>query len=631
MNKVKFNINKTVYGTKIDDAFWNPRLDLLYRVTLNDTFDKLERDKTLKNFEHVESGGGEHYACPWHDGLLYEAIRGASDYMMQRGARDEALEARIDGYIWLVAKAQDAVGDGYLSTYTLLLYPENRFGENGGNLIMQHDLYNCGCLLEAGVHYYRATGKAKLLAAALKCAGYLCDYIGPPPKKNIVPAHSMIEGTLLELYQLVMEDPTIAEKTGVPVRADDYLKLTNFFVRMRGRHEGRASYPHYMGEYAQDHAPIDRQEEAVGHAVRAMLYFHGAAQLAVNLRDEDLLNHLLRLWNSVENQKMYINGGVGATHFEEKFAAAYELPNNGYMETCATVALMFWADGMSKATGHSRYYDVVENSLFNLMLSSVSTTGDHYFYRNPMTSKGDDHRWAWNSCPCCPPMIHKLFGYLNNFIYAVDGSDAMINLYIASAMSSDGFKLTQKSGFPWNGSVELSVDEAPANGRVKFRLPGWAKSFSIEKNGMAIASESENGYLAIPIAKGDLIQCEFPMEPMRIQAHPYVRANNGRVAIRRGPIVFCVEGVDNNGEVDRELAADWKVSERFDQNLLGGLIVIAADTADEKRLTAIPLYAWDNRASGGMNVWLRQEGANERPDAGEGWADALYRPYKRMD
>lgn len=629
MEKVKFTGNRTVYGTRIDDAFWNPKLDLYYNVTLNDSFDKFERDKTLENFENVTKGEGHHHACPWHDGLLYETIRGASDYMMQRGQRDAALEERIDGYIDIICAAQDKVGDGYLSTYTLLDYPDNRFGENGGNLIMQHDVYNCGCLFEAGVHYYQATGKAKLLAAALKCANYLCDEIGPAPKKTVVPAHSIIEGTFMELYHLVKSDQTIQEKTGVPVRAEDYLALNDFFVHMRGRYEGRINYPRYMGEYSQDHAPIEHQEEAVGHAVRATLYYHGATQLALEQRDEELLGHLTRLWDNVEYKKMYINGGVGATHFEEKFGVAYDLPNTGYMETCATVGLMFWADSMSKATSESRFYDVVETALYNLMLSSVSETGDHYFYRNPMTSKGDDHRWAWNGCPCCPPMIHKLFGYMNNMIYAVGDKGLMVNLYVSSAMEAEGYVVSQVSNFPWAGDVELKVESAPKDGALLLRAPRWAEGrVAVTVNGAKVKAECVSGYLSVPVAAGDVIAMTFPMEPTRMQAHPYVRSDNGRVAIQRGPVVYCIEGVDNNGDVDRELAIDWRPEEQYEANLLGGVMTITAATTEGKRIKAVPLYTWDNRAADGMNVWLRQQGMPPRPLSAEGWERAIYMPYR---
>lgn len=617
-------------GARIQDSFWDPKLRTFFDVTLPDTFNKFEKDGTLDNFRDVIAGKtGTHRACPWHDGLLYETIRGAADYYA-RGEVNEELIRRIDGYIDLIAQAQDAAGGGYLHTLTLLDHPTCRYGENGGDILWQHDLYNHGCLFEAGVHYYKATGKTKLLEVAIRAANELSSVIGAPPKKWVVPGHSLPEYALIELYELLMDEPQIAGKISCPVHPEAYRELAKFWVFGRGHHENRTNHPQYMGEYSVDHAPVHNQYQAVGHVVRATLYYTGVTREAMLDGDQELLKDSLRLWNNVETRKMHINGGVGATHFEEKFGYDYDLVNNAYLETCATVGLIFWAESLSRATGDARYFQTIERALYNLMLSSVTLQGDQYFYQNPLTSDGQAHHWSWHGCPCCPPMIHKTFGMMDKLIYAQDDESLYVNLLIGSEATVrfawGAARIKAETKLPWEGVYALSVCEAEQPFTVRLRVPEWATDIRFTHNGQSVSPAVENGYAVFAVAQGDVIAFADPMATVRIEAHPQAKADAGRVAITRGPLVYCLEGVDNHGEVDLQLANDPAFTVEKRPELLGGIDVIHGKTADGEAFTAVPLYVWDNRIAGKMSVWLRQKDKDVLWRA-EGWKNRLYRPY----
>lgn len=616
---------------RIDDAFWNPKLRTFFDVTLPDTLNKFEKDGTLDNFRDVIDGKqNTHRACPWHDGLLFETIRGAADYLA-RGEVDERLTERIDAYIELVAQAQQKAGNGYIHTLTLLDFPERRYGQNGGSILWQHDLYNHGCLFEAAVHYYKATGKTKLLEVAVKAANELSSTIGEPPKKWIVPGHSLPEYALMELYELLADEPELAAQLDCPVDPAAYRELAKFWIFGRGHHENRPNHPQYMGEYAQDHAPIHQQVQAVGHAVRATLYYTGVTREAMLDADKALLEDSLRLWNNVEERKLHINGGIGATHFEEKFGEDYDLINTAYLETCATVGLIFWAESLSRATGNARFFQTIERGLYNLMLSSVTLQGDSYFYRNPLTSDGNDHHWAWHTCPCCPPMIHKVFGMIDQMIYAQDDEGILVNLFIGGEARAEfdwGHALIRtETGLPWKGVYSLHVEQADRPFVLKMRVPQWADEIRFFHNGDEVRPQVREGYACFHVNAGDTVSFQDELKTVRIEAHPQVNCDKGRVAIMRGPLVYCVEGVDNHGDVDFELAVDPKFVEEERGDLLGGVTVIHGQTADGGAFTAIPLYAWDNRMACKMNVWLKQAGKSTQWQT-DGWENQLYRRYE---
>ena len=617
-------------GVRIDDAFWNPKLRTFFDVTLPDSFDKFEKDGTLDNFRDVIEGkSGTHRACPWHDGLLYETIRGASDYLA-RGEKSAELEKRIDGYVDIIARAQEAAGGGYIHTLVLLDFPSYRYGENGGDILWQHDLYNHGCLFEAAVHYYKATGKTKLLCVAVRAANELSSVIGEPPKKWVVPGHPLPEYALMELYELFMDEPALKDKLDVPVCPEAYRALAKFWIFGRGRHSQRTNHPQYMGEYSQDHAPIHEQFQAVGHAVRATLYYTGVTREAMLDGDEGLLKDSLRLWENVETRKLHVSGGIGATHFEEKFGGDYDLVNSAYLETCAAVGLIFWAESLSRATGDARFFQTIERSLYNLMLSSVSLQGDSYFYRNPLTSDGSDHHWAWHVCPCCPPMIHKTFGMLDKLIYAQDDEGIFVNLLIGSTaeitLPKGRASVKAETSLPWTASYRLTVTEADTPLLLRVRVPAWAQEPRFTLNGSAVSPEIRNGYACFTVKKGDTVEFTDPMPPVRMEAHPRVKADAGRVAIARGPLVYCAEGIDNHGKTDFTLADDPGFTTEERPDLLGGVTLIHGRTAEGGTFTAVPLYVWDNRMAGSMDVWLQQEGKSTRWQT-DGWSGRLYRRY----
>ncbi|HBP38741.1 MAG TPA: six-hairpin glycosidase, partial [Clostridiales bacterium] len=405
-------------AVSIDDGFWSPKLKTLREITVDDVFTKLENSGAMSNFDRVrdEKTGG-HAGAPWFDGLIYETICAASDFLESRDADGQRLE-KLDKYIGQIIDAQENDPDGFISTFTQLTCPENRWGENGGNALWQHDLFNAGCLVEAAVHYYLATGKADLLKAAVKFAGYLCEVMGYPPKKNIIPGHSLPEKALVELYRVLTDEPDLKMKYFPDVDANKFLELADFWISNRGQHKDRMNYPRYMGEYAQDHRPMLEQEEAVGHVVRATFLYNGLIAVAMATGKQQYFDISAKLWDNVTEKKLHLNGGVGAIHYEEKFGYEYQLPNNAYLETCAAIGLSFWGRNMNLAFADARYMDVVEMALYNGILSGVSLDGNKYFYLNPLISDGSHHRWDWHWCPCCPPMLLKIMSDLKSFIYS---------------------------------------------------------------------------------------------------------------------------------------------------------------------------------------------------------------------
>lgn len=604
----------------ITEGFWKEKLDRIHRTTVRDVLDKFEHDHEegiMKNYEWVEAGEtGRHVGPPWYDGLICEVIRGISDIIAH--SYDEELDRKIEGYTEKISRAQAKDPDGYINTYTTLICPDKRWGENGGSLIWQHETYNIGCLVEAGIHYYRATGKIKLLKCGLLAANCLCSVIGPKPRKNIVPAHSLAEEAMVKLYRLLKDDEELVQRLKdtyqMEVRPEDYLELARFWMDHRGVHGDRASFPHYMGEYAQDHCRIEEQSEAVGHAVRAALMYTGLAALGIETEDRKYLDAAKRIWDNVEQTKLHISGGIGAVHNEERFGYQYDLPNDAYLETCAGVALAFWAGEMYRAFGESRYMDVFECALYNNVLPGLSEDGTHYFYENPLISDGTIERWSWHGCPCCPPMFLKLMGALPDYIYAYNDDRIAVNLHIGSTgkMTVGGTEVTveQKNcGIPWRGENTIVLHPGqPAEFTVEIRRPAWAEAFAVTVDGRRYEGCKENGYLSITRTwkEGDEIAVSMELPAVKVEAHPYVGADLGRVALMRGPLLYCLEEADNPQGTDVTLAKGEP--EAFPLELFGEKIALRGNCADGSTFTAVPYYLWSNRGKGTMDVWLKQEG-----------------------
>lgn len=650
----------SVEEVTVDDAFWRPKFDQWRQVTANDVFDKFESKHihdaaereagdTFRNFDLVAEGKrdiGHHAGAPWFDGLVYETIRGLSDFMA--AYPDPRMEARIDGYIERIARAQASETDGFLNTWTQLMESDHRWGENGGMLRWQHDVYNAGMLVEAGIHYYNATGKTALLEVATRFANMMYDTIGPEPKKNVVPAHSGPEEPLVKLYWLYKSEPELAAGMGVPVDADNYLELAEFFIENRGRHVGfplwgtwggreaerwiraaeydDAKYGTHRrptwGDYAQDSIPVFQQHTIEGHAVRATLLATGIATAALENGSSDYVDVVTRLWDNMVGRRMFITGGVGAVHFDEKFGPDYFLPTDAYLETCAAVGAGFFSQRMNQLTGDGKYMDELERVIYNSLLTGISLSGVHYTYQNPLNA--DKHgRWEWHSCPCCPPMFLKMTSAIPGFIYSRKGNNLYVNLFIGSetAMQVDGktdVALKQQTDYPWDGDVTISVDPAKAAFfTLNVRIPGWAvgvenpyglyssdleADVELKVNGESVAVNPVDGYVAIERkwAKGDKVELSLPMQPRLVKANDKVEQLRGMAAIASGPMVYCLEDYDNKQLADLKLDTSASMTLTHRADVLNGMNVIT-----DKNFSAIPYYAVGNREEGKpYKVWI---------------------------
>jgi hypothetical protein len=469
----------------------------------------------------------------------------------------------------------------------------------------------------------------------------MCKVIGPSPRANVVPGHSGPEEALVALYRLYRDDPEARRTvsfTGDPRR---YLKLAQFFIDTRGHHEGRTGKDKSFEEYGQDHAPLAQQATLEGHAVRAALFCTGIAAAAYDDGRPGYLAAALRLWDSLVRHKMYITGAAGAVASDEKLGADYFLPNDGYMETCAAVGVGFFAQNMNLLFADAGYIDVLEQALYNAVPGGVSLTGDHYFYQNPLTGEGL-RRWAWHDCPCCPPMFAKMMGALPGYLYAQEPGAVYVNLFAGShaSLSVEGVpvKLKQTTHYPWSGDVTITLDpERPAEFDLYVRIPAWAEgpaspnalytpvglpeegAARIRINGQPIGKlDKARGYARLrrEWRAGDVVELKLDMPVRQVKAHPSVLEDQGRVALTRGPIVYCVESVDvPEGPRHLVVPPDARLKAEYRPELLGGVAVLrgkvrvcskSADrvSTEPAQLTAIPFHASANREPCSIRVWL---------------------------
>lgn len=631
----------------IDDAFWSPRFETWRKVTIPDVLAKFEKDGAIANYDHACRGDGPdtHKGFSFFDGLLCEVIRGCADFLALQ--RDAALEAQLDDVIDRMAAAQARNPDGYLNTWTSLREPTHRWGMNGGNDVSQHDIYNAGCVFEAAVHYYHATGKTKLLEVAVRLANGMTDVMGKPPKADLIPGHSISEEALLKLALLFREQPDLKQKMPVPVHEDAYLQLAESWIENRGNHAHRKPFNDTTEkpfadlalEYAQDHKSVFAQETIEGHAVRATLMCVGIAALApVNGRDE-YYHTALRLWNNMVSRRMYITGGIGAIYGTESFGRDYQLPNKGYLETCAAIAAGFFHRNMNLAFGDARYVDELERALYNGALCGISLSGDNYSYINPLEFERGHSRWAWHGCPCCPPMFLKVMGALPGYIYAQDASGVYVNLFIGSqaklTVAGDTVAVRQTTKYPWEGTVEIAVEPSkPATFGLHVRIPTWcqapaaddvyqattlpaSKAFMVKINGQTVEPlTTERGYakLSREWQPGDRVEVVMAMPVQRVKARPEVEECAGRVALMRGPLVYAIEtGAEDPAAGSIFLPPDAPLTPVYRGDLLGGVYVLEGDfqarfaTSPEVRpakIVAIPYYAYGNRGPSALRVWI---------------------------
>lgn len=603
MKTMRPQVNQVV----INDDFWTPYLKKIRENMLPNVLDKFEEIGYFENFRFSAEGKKEHIGPPFSDGLILETIRGVSDFLAAQP--DAEIEARLDKYIELITAAADE--DGFLCTGTQCRTPHQRWGENGGDIIITHDLYDHGCLVEAGIHHYLATGKRTLLNAAVKAADMICAYIDEPPKHNLIPGHSLPEEAFVKLYRLMRDRSELADMAG---NKDEYLRVARFWYEKRGDMSGGRTGspdPRFQPPYNQDHVTFREQREAVGHAVRAMLCYTGAAAVAYETGDAGYVAALDALWESVTRRKLHISGGIGTRHDIEGFDVDYNLPNDAYLETCAGVGLCFWSGEMAALKLSGEYFDYFEKALYNNVLASVAEDGYKYFYQNPLISDGSVARWEWHSCPCCPPMLLKLFSALGTYVYSKNEDGVCVNMYIGSSLCCNDVKISQRDG-------HISVDSMGKNIALRLRVPGYAENFSVAVNGGYVNVAVENGYAVLNGAfTEDMdIEVKFDMPVRRMFAKNEVEADRGMVAVTHGPHVYCAEGADN-ADVDI-LVAEAPCLEYHNDGTITG------KTADGSGFLLIPYFRWNNRGAHQMRVWLRQENMRDA-DVPDG---ELYRIYE---
>lgn len=649
----------------IEDSFFSPLLQRTADITVPDVLAKFEHDRggAIDNFDRVRDGVRKEHAGPeWYDGLTYETIAGISDLLVHY--YNSVTDLHMDSYAARIAAAAARDENGYVNTHTQTMEPDHRFGENGGFLRGQHELYNAGCLVEAGTHHYLATGKTPLLDTAVKFACYLCRIIGPHPKKNMVPAHSLPEDAMVGLYRLFQEHPDLSSRYPEAGDGKKFLELAEFWIENRGNHCGYPDWEHWdyrdsenyvrecrygesrpcWGEYAQDKVPVFRQETIAGHAVRAVLLFTGVASCAYENDRSDYIETAVRIWENMAHKRMHVTGGVGAIHQDEKFGEDYFLPQDAYLETCAAIGAIFFSHSMYLLTGQAKYADCLETILYNGALAGISHEGNRYSYINPLVSDGTVHRWSWHECPCCPPMNLKLYGRLPQFIYSYTKSSITVNLYISGRVSlpfSEGaenmVEIRQTGGYPWNGEQKIIFETGcPEEISLRLRIPGWCRNYRILLNGTECGTDDRGGYadregcavkdgyavLHRQFQKGDVIEIRMELPIMLGFAHPASKECTGQAVLRRGPVIYCVEETDHPEGMDFLIGKNTALSAEFAPAFLGGAVLLNGTDENGKEIHAIPYFLWDNRNVGKMKVWI--DTALTAEAQGIDWNETLY-------
>ncbi len=605
----------------LSDDFWSSRIETNRIVSIPSAFHECEVNGRFDNF--AIAGGlkkGEHQGdFSFDDTDPYKIIEGASYSLAVK--YDAKLDAYLDSVIYLIAAAQEP--DGYLTTcVTNKCYRlSGWWGHSRWEKLNSHELYNSGHLYEAAVAHFRATGKRSLLDVAIKNADLVCTVFGPNEDQKHVPSgHPIIEMGLAKMYKVTGDEK--------------YLAMARYFVE----ETGRGTDGHRLNEYSQDHMPILQQEEIVGHAVRAGYLYSGVADVAALTNDTTYFHALCRIWDNMAGKKLYITGGIGSRPQGEGFGPNYELNNHtAYCETCASIANVYWNHRMFLATGHSKYADVLERALYNGVISGVSLSGDKFFYDNPLQSMGEHERQHWFGCACCPGNITRFMASVPHYMYATQGNDIFVNLYIqgqADIEADDNkVKLVQSTNYPWDGKVSIAVSpEAEKEFAIRLRIPGWAQDapvptdlysftdkagkYSVAVNGKSASTKQTDGYVTLVRTwkTGDIIELTLPMDVRRVKANDQVEDDFGKLAIERGPIMFCLEGKDQvDSTVFNKFIPDGTAFEAaFQKDLLNGVMVLTTTgkeigkdgSVKDVPLKAIPYSTWNNRGADQMTVWI---------------------------
>jgi len=609
-----------IKNVEINDNFWLPKIKVIQDNTIQYAFQKCAEEGRMENF--LIAGGRKkglvRGKMPFDDTDLYKIIEGVSLSLISHP--NPVLEAYLDSVIAIIKIGQEP--DGYLTTWFTIdrLHPPawwahpspNRWEYEESN----HELYNSGHLFEAAAAHYRATDQRNFLDIALKNADLLVASFGPD-KLRVPPGHQIVETGLIKLYQIT--------------KNEKYLELAKFFLEQRGDSTSHQLY----GDYSQDHLPVTKQTEAVGHAVRAEYMYAGMTDIAAIYQDSVYLNAILKIWENIVTKKMYLTGGVGARHDGEAFGDNYELPNlTAYNETCAAIGSVYWNQRLFLLTGESQYYDIIERTLYNGLISGIALDGKKFFYPNPLESdgkyafnQGACTRQPWFDCSCCPTNIIRFLPSVPELIYATIADNIYLNLYISSQAHTEinkkKIELIQQTDYPWNGKINIAINpEKNMNFTLKLRVPGWARNDAVPGdlysyidnnpetvrllvNGQDQKIRFNRGYIEInrKWTRGDKIELILPMAVRKVVAQPKVANDVNKIALECGPIVYCAE------EVDNDRISEISIPDEFRLNIEKGTVLsenvnILKGRIDHQQLILIPYYLWSNRGVGKMIVWF---------------------------
>jgi DUF1680 family protein len=610
----------------IEDKFWSPRLQAMHEHSLLLMYEQFKQQGHFALFQGEWKLGNQPIPYVFWESEVTKWLEAASYSLASHP--DPTLNALVDEVIALIASVQQP--DGYLNAWFTMVEPEKRWT----NLRDWHELYCAGHLIEAAVAHFEATGQRSLLDMVCRYVDYIDTVFGREEgKRRGYCGHAEIELALIKLYRATKEPR--------------YLALAHYFVEERGqqpsffdeearaRGEDPAAFWAKTYEYCQSHIPVREQDKVVGHAVRAMYLYSAMADLAKEEDDLTLLETCERFWQHLTSTRLYLTGSLGSSADNEGLTVDYDLPNEAaYAETCAAIGLVFWSHRLLQLDADRRYADVLEQALYNGVLSGVSLDGATFFYENPLESSGTHHRQAWYRCACCPPNAARLLMSLGSYVYSVTETDILVHLYLQSTSripcGGQIVTLRQETAYPWDGAIQFHVEvEEPRMFAVHLRIPGWCRQAHLSVNGEELHIEPAlyKGYVRIERRwqSGDSIALQLEMPIERLHAHPDVQANAGRVALQRGPLVYCLETADNPIPLHRiQLPATAALESQIVPALLGGVTVIRGtanvlEIADwssalyrtaparlsSHALVAIPYYAWDHRQPGEMYVWIR--------------------------
>ena len=611
-----------IRNIQLQDDFWLPIITTVQKRTIEYALKKCEDEGRMDNF--LIAGGameGEtRGAMPFDDTDVYKIIEGASYSLISNP--NPQLETYLDSLVNIVKTGQE--DDGYLTTWRTIdgQKPPAKWvnpGDRWDHLAASHELYNSGHMFEAAVAHYEATGKRNFLEIALRNADLLVKTFGPG-KIELLPGHQIVETGLIQLYEVSGND--------------QYLNLSRYFLDQRGD----STTHELFGSYSQDHLPVVKQDEVVGHAVRAVYMYAGMTDIAAIQNDSAYRNAVYKLWNNMVDKKIYITGGIGALHEGESFGENYELPNlTAYSETCAAIGSVHWNHRLFRLTGDVKYYDVIERTLYNGLISGLSLDGEKFFYPNALESDGEYKfnqgactRKSWFDCSCCPTNLIRFLPSFPGLIYANQADTIYVNLYASNKAKIDLndqiVEISQITDYPWNGNVSLQIGPGQSTTfTLKLRVPGWASNevlpgdlysylnknrqkVKLTLNEKPIEIQPVKGYVTITRSwlAGDVLNMELPMNVKMTIANEKVEENKGKSSLEYGPLVYCVEEIDNPDGLDKTPLSDqisWNV--KYHDNLLDGINVISGfNRKTNSDLTAIPYYAWSNRGVGAMKVWI---------------------------